>query len=214
MNALSGVLNPNGQNNFGYNAAAQAGGHDSSYQTNGLFLLSQAHQELEKRELSAQQQADNVPTNGAPPPPTTNGAPKRGSKRKSYMEEPAAPEPTPALPSKGPAKRTRSTTTTHGRRKTSPRTSEGDEDEEDFEDDDDMHDLVNNSGKKGGQKKPETEEEKRRNFLERNRQGTSVLIDRPHSAIFLILPPSGPQVPAAQKGLASIIASQGRIPPD
>ena len=29
------------------------------------------------------------------------------------------------------------------------------------------------NGKKGGSKKPETEEEKRRNFLERNRQGTS-----------------------------------------
>jgi len=169
MNVLSGVLN-NGPSNFGFQPPQQHGNHDPSYhQANGLFLLSQAHQELEKREQSAQQMADNATMAPAMNGNQVNG--KRGAKRKSYDASASFVPNPPAM--KSNSKRTRSSTTTsNGRRKTSPRTSDGgDDDEDDYMEDDDPAVVVSGpaaNGKKN--KKPETEEEKRRNFLERNRQ--------------------------------------------
>ncbi|EIW82475.1 hypothetical protein CONPUDRAFT_136968 [Coniophora puteana RWD-64-598 SS2] len=142
------------------NAAATA--------ANGLYLLSQAHQELTKRE-EAQARA-----NGATP--AVNG--KRGAKRKSYDLDspPPPPAPTARTANQGPAptKRARantatSTTSTGGLGKNSL-DGEEEEEEEDFDDDDEQerHQQNPQGGRK--QKKPETEEEKRKNFLERNRQ--------------------------------------------
>lgn len=136
----------------------------ASTAANGLYLLSQAHQELTKRE-EAQARANSAasaPVNG-----------RRGTKRKSY--DPASPPPQPASTARtaapqqqtAPTKRARANTinsvSTNGRG-----TADEDEEEED-DDDDEQHPTQGTGGRK--QKKPETEEEKRRNFLERNRQG-------------------------------------------
>jgi len=136
----------------------------ASAAANGLYLLSQAHQELTKRE-EAQARANNAantPING-----------RRGTKRKSY--DPASPPPQPASTARTaapqqqtfPIKRARANTinsvSTNGRG-----TADEDEEEED-EEDDEQHPHQGTGARK--QKKPETEEEKRRNFLERNRQG-------------------------------------------
>ena len=167
INALSGVINGG---NLGYhnqgahqdnaNPNFLPSSHAASQAANGLFLLSQAHQELEKREASAQQ-ADTAAS------AATNGAQLNG-KRKRKSHEAASPPPPPKN-----GKRTRSTANS-GRRKTSPRSEGFDDDEDDGEDDegfDQQPDENSSSNKKGAAKKPETEEEKRRNFLERNRQG-------------------------------------------
>ncbi|KZS97715.1 hypothetical protein SISNIDRAFT_449267 [Sistotremastrum niveocremeum HHB9708] len=111
---------------------------------NGLFLLSQAHQELTKRE-EAQARAGTL----------NNGAAKRGAKRKSV--DPAVQQSPPSKPA---AKKTRSNTRSRKDRM-SDSSSEEDYDEE----------MAPPSGQaSNGSKKAETEEEKRRNFLERNRQ--------------------------------------------
>lgn len=158
----------NGASASGANGTYPASANNAAQTaTNGLFLLSQAHQELTKRE----EEAAAALTGSA----NTNGAAKRGTKRKSYeVESPVIAAP-PPVAQQAPAngKRTRSQTTSSNDRRAST-VSLGDEEEEE-EDDDDMTKVASSTGsqsqKKGGQKKPETEEEKRRNFLERNRQG-------------------------------------------
>ena len=146
----------------------------TSTAANGLFLLSQAHQELTKRE-EAQARAgvgsENAGVNG-----NVNG--RRGTKRKSYD---LAAQANTAVNTNG-QKRTRANTgaSSNGRgrgRKASISENgmEDDEEEEDEDDgmDDEMLHSSNNNASTGrrGNKKPETEEEKRKNFLERNRQG-------------------------------------------
>jgi len=151
---------------------AQQSANAASQAANGLFLLSQAHQELSKREeevrgtpLMGKRGVSGVPANArppqppagvAPPPPMSNtmsvGPPPMGAaggqKRKSD-----------AGSGKGSAtKKGKKTSTPEKFDSTSPN----------FEDSDDDNDGID---KKTG--KPETEEEKRKNFLERNRQGKS-----------------------------------------
>ncbi|CAE6408314.1 unnamed protein product [Rhizoctonia solani] len=129
-----------------YHGAAQ---NAAAAAANGLFLLSQAHQELTKREEAAQ--AANH-TGGS----KRNNSVSGHNKRKS----------TDSAPSKPAAKKTRSTRSKRGR--------QSDEDGE-GSDDDDGSDMEGEfyepeSSKSTKPKKAETEEEKRKNFLERNRQ--------------------------------------------
>lgn len=148
---------------------------------NGLFLLSQAHQELAKRE-EAEKQSQQSQSNG-----------KRGSKRKNESATPVSASTAPSNKPAQSSKRTRMTSQTpsvapntrtaaarRGSAAASLSTSAGgdaDMDDpygDDDEEDDDMGGDDGDGGSSrqaGGQKKPETEEEKRKNFLERNRQG-------------------------------------------
>jgi ATF/CREB family transcription factor len=181
LNAITGVLNsaqsgapnsyppsqhqqPHDPNNPAYLASAS---NAASTAANGLFLLSQAHQELTKRE-EAQARANTNGVNGT----TVQQNGKRSGALKRKMYDNTSPPPTPSAPqpAKG-GKRTRG-----GRRRGSERgMSEGMDDEEDGDDleDAELEEMENPSptGARKGPKKPETEEEKRRNFLERNRQG-------------------------------------------
>lgn len=183
LSALTGVLNSSNtqnsyppsqhqdQNNPAYLASAS---NAASTAANGLFLLSQAHQELTKRE-EAQARAGGNPNGVNGSIVQQNGKRSTAStKRKSYDNASPSPTSTTAqnqLPIKG-GKRTRANT--GARRKGSERgTSEGPEDDGDMDDMDDIElDEAENPPppSRKGPKKPETEEEKRRNFLERNRQ--------------------------------------------
>jgi len=137
----------------------------TSTAANGLFLLSQAHQELTKRE-EAQRASRSDGDDDAP----SNPAGKRGTKRKSYD---VSASPPPNHPKSAPPKRARGIP--NGKPKRGDSISVEEDEEEEEEDDDAAGSSPDSTtpsmnGKKGGQKKPETEEEKRRNFLERNRQ--------------------------------------------
>lgn len=135
-----------------YHGAAQ---NAAAAAANGLFLLSQAHQELTKREEAAQA------ANHAGGSKRTNSAPGH-NKRKS----------TDSGPSKPANKKTRSTRSKRGRQ--SDDDGEGSMDGE--HDDSDMEGEfyeAETSKPSTKPKKAETEEEKRKNFLERNRQGLS-----------------------------------------
>jgi ATF/CREB family transcription factor len=130
------------------NAAAAA--------ANGLFLLSQAHQELTKREeaqarAGLSQDGENIGIE----PSATN---RRGSKRK--IEEPPPPPPKP------PAKKTRGGQ--NSRRKRDSTVSDDDDEDESM-----SPSTTGAPHPPLSQKstKDMTDEEKRRNFLERNRQG-------------------------------------------
>jgi ATF/CREB family transcription factor len=164
----------NGTSTQSSDARFTAPANAASPATNGLFLLSQAHQELTKREKA--QRAGR--SDGDDDDQSSNGAGKRGTKRKSY-DVSASPPPLHSKPA--PPKRARAMSTGKPKRGESI-SVEDDEEEEDEDDDDaaaspsDMAPQMN--GKKGGQKRPETEEEKRKNFLERNRQGVCLLIVR------------------------------------
>ncbi|CAE6400097.1 unnamed protein product [Rhizoctonia solani] len=131
-----------------YHGAAQTA---AAAAANGLFLLSQAHQELTKREEAAQ--AASQPTGSK----RNNSVSGGHNKRKS----------TDSGPSKPVAKKTRSTRSKRGRQS---------DDDGEGSDDDDMSDMEGESYEPEGSKntskpkKAETEEEKRKNFLERNRQ--------------------------------------------
>lgn len=172
-------------NNGQYASASSAA---TSAAANGLFLLSQAHQELTKRE-EAQKQSQAQANGGGQNQnnPNTNGnsnSTKRGSKRKS---DGSTQPSTSSNANKGVPKRTRTSSTINGgsgaantrsaaRRSsvTASSNQDGDEDMDmDMEDDgDDSDDDGQHQSMKNGQpRKPETEEEKRKNFLERNRQG-------------------------------------------
>lgn len=132
---------------------------------NGLFLLSQAHQEISKRE-EEEHQPD------APPPPAKKGA--KGTKRKSEdAGNLAAPSKKP--PAKKAKKGAQPSITSQPQETPSPEylnsVNDGMELEE-FEDADrKLMDLAGfEEEDRGIPRKPETEEEKRKNFLERNRQ--------------------------------------------
>lgn len=138
-----------------YQGAAQ---NAAAAAANGLFLLSQAHQELTKREEAAQ--AANHPGTGTKR--NNSGPPGGHNKRKSTDSGPSKPVP----------KKTRSTRSKRGRQ--SDDDMDGSLDGMDMDDSDaegEMYDM--DGGARGGSKpkKAETEEEKRKNFLERNRQG-------------------------------------------
>lgn len=160
---------------------------------NGLFLLSQAHHELTKREeqqqqqLTAQRQAQQqqlqpTQTRSTSSRDRSNSSPstKRKITSASNDSNKRARASARAAPSRG-----------GGRRKRSEEMSsngDDDDDEQDDVDNDDVSDdeeleaaarvgTINASTKGHGSsstptKKPETEEEKRKNFLERNRQGS------------------------------------------
>jgi ATF/CREB family transcription factor len=190
LSAITGALNstqsvPNSyphqqdSNNPAYLASAS---NAASTAANGLFLLSQAHQELTKREEAQARAGGNATANIVNGNAVQqNGRRGNGVKRKSY-DNASPPPPVPSvsqtIPSKA-GKRTRSAVAP--RRKGSEHgISEGAEDDED---DDEMEDIdaeeIDNSHPpppRKGAKKPETEEEKRRNFLERNRQGEVLLL--------------------------------------
>ncbi|KAF8592471.1 hypothetical protein K439DRAFT_1625838 [Ramaria rubella] len=148
----------NGQQPNGYAPTSAANAANAA--ANGLFLLSQAHQELTKREEAqarAGQGAAGV---------DSQQQNRRGSKRKSIDGPPVS-----AAPSRAPtAKRPRANTRNGRRGKASTGSPE---DDDDSVDEDEMRAAVEESerhSQANGNKKPETEEEKRKNFLERNRQ--------------------------------------------
>ncbi|KAF9807496.1 hypothetical protein IEO21_08192 [Rhodonia placenta] len=183
-----------------YQAQSQSARENNGYASNaatntaanGLFLLSQAHQELTKREQQAAAAANatsptsngngngngngNINGNGGSPPSsasTMNG--KRGMKRK--LDSPVATHEPMSDSNSGVSKRTRSSTAStisvqrarHGSVQSSLEGEEEEEEEEDYVQQQ-LSPTQSNGKKSSGQKKPETEEEKRRNFLERNRQ--------------------------------------------
>lgn len=125
-----------------YRRNDQAGAAPSTA-VDGLFLLSQAHQELSKREELKE----------SSPEPIKN-APKKGAKTSKRKNEDAP------VKTKPPAKRAKKSAAAQM------------EPPSDFEmDDDEMGDVPGyDDGQGGDNRKPETEEEKRKNFLERNRQ--------------------------------------------
>ena len=137
---------------------AQQSANAASQAANGLFLLSQAHQELSKREEEGR--GSGPPRRRVSSNPTTRSSnptnPSTGQKRKSDAGQ---------LPNKAtgapPAKKGK---------KASPKKEEivspdFSVDTADQNDDDDDEDKKPLSGI------PESEEDKRKNFLERNRQG-------------------------------------------
>ena len=142
--ASNGYQYGSGSNGYGSNSASTA----ANTAANGLFLLSQAHQELTKRE-EAQARAD------------ANAGSRRGSKRKSVDVPPAQTS------SRAPSKRPRANSSRGNKRGKSSIASQEDDDDSD----DSMGSEPEKNTSQSGSKKPETEEEKRRNFLERNRQG-------------------------------------------
>jgi ATF/CREB family transcription factor len=132
------------------NAAAAA--------ANGLFLLSQAHQELTKREeaqarAGLSQDGENIGIE----PSATN---RRGSKRKN--------EDLPPPPPKTSARKTRGGQ--NGRKKRGSTISEDEGDDESLSPSTTGAPLPPGSHSQKSTKDM-TDEEKRRNFLERNRQG-------------------------------------------
>ena len=129
------------------NAAAAA--------ANGLFLLSQAHQELTKREeAQARAGLSKDGENIGIEPSAIN---RRGAKRK--VEEPQPPPP------KTNSKRGRAQ---NNRRKRGSTVSDEEGDDDSASPTDSVQPLPANTHKST---KDMTDEEKRRNFLERNRQG-------------------------------------------
>ena len=150
----------------------------TSHAANGLFLLSQAHQELTKRE-EAQKQAltsSNVSSNESRTDnrAVANGSSstKRGSKRKSDNASVSSSTSNKANVSKKSKPSTASNARATRRSSAAASASNAeleDEDEEDEESDDEPAQPPPPASTKS--KKPETEEEKRKNFLERNRQG-------------------------------------------
>ncbi|KAG8769957.1 hypothetical protein FRC12_004620 [Ceratobasidium sp. 428] len=141
------------QNNSGdpYQGAAHTA---AAAAANGLFLLSQAHQELTKREEAAQA-ANHVGGSKR-----NNSMPGGHTKRKSTDSGPVKP----------PNKKTRSTRSKRGRLSDEENDMSGDG--MDMDDSDAEGEIYEAEASSRGTKpkKAETEEEKRKNFLERNRQ--------------------------------------------
>lgn len=177
LSAITGVLNhtaiPQSYSTYAPRSdtaysAANGSTSDGQAQVNGLFLLSQAHQELAKRE-EAQRASSAVPSDVAPMNgTTTNAAPRRAPKRKTT--EPPAPVAAPAAPARNPSKKPRAAASAAKSKRGKRAESTSDEDDDGL-DSDTMNDMTGaNQSANNKNKKPETEEEKRRNFLERNRQ--------------------------------------------
>ncbi len=143
---------------------AQQSANAASQAANGLFLLSQAHHELSKREEAEGRQTTpllNKKTSIGALPPGSGKPPNinPGQKRKSDGGMPGKPAP-PKKGKKGPGMTPTPDKMTK-MESVSPSFSMLGSDDEDGE----MKELS-----MGGDKN-ETEEEKRKNFLERNRQG-------------------------------------------
>ncbi|KAG8719393.1 hypothetical protein FRC08_002936 [Ceratobasidium sp. 394] len=123
---------------------------------NGLFLLSQAHQELTKREEAAQ-----AASHASGSKRNNSGLPGGHAKRKS----------TDSGPTKPPNKKTRSTRSKRGRQSDDDNDGSGDGmDQDDSDAEGELYEMETNARAAPKPKKAETEEEKRKNFLERNRQ--------------------------------------------
>ncbi|KAL5527543.1 hypothetical protein ACEPAG_6344 [Sanghuangporus baumii] len=180
----NGTLNSQNQNqtrsnnsNNGYPDAAGAANHAA----NGLFLLSQAHQELTKREEAQKQSmaqaggGSAAKGSSAQNQASTNAngtsSAKRGSKRKAETASVTSNTSAKAETSKkSKALSTSSRGSTARRGSTvSNQDMEDDLGEEDEESGDEQQKTSQSTNHRQN-KKPETEEEKRRNFLERNRQ--------------------------------------------
>lgn len=189
MHHQQAMMNANAQ----AQAAAAAG---TGGPLNGLFLLSQAHQELSKRE--EEQRGDVNGTAGRPrvgSGGSTRGKRKSedagvksgagaggrpaGNKRskKNGTQEPAPIRNLPAYPGQSILQQSQALLAQGLQAQ-----AERDAMQEEADDDEDqkMLDLAGHAGKDGADGgdgktggKPETEEEKRKNFLERNRQGES-----------------------------------------
>ncbi|WWD01058.1 hypothetical protein V866_007996 [Kwoniella sp. B9012] len=136
---------------------AQQSANAASQAANGLFLLSQAHQELSKREEEGR--GGTPARGGRGQGKGANGA-QAGQKRKSDVgggpgsAKPAKKGKKNSMGGAGPQQGS-----------TPPKSAKQESiDSGDSDDDDGKYDMGNNGGK------PETEEDKRKNFLERNRQ--------------------------------------------
>jgi len=225
LNAISGVLNGTGPTssfpNQTTSPSSQPQSDTSNYipsatsaassHANGLFLLSQAHQELTKRE-EAQARANGV---AAVPPASTTAAPvatngvaaapanKRGTKRKSYDMT----TPPPSAPARATCKRTRS----NAKRSVSEEFDDDDDDDSNLDSGENEPSPPASLNNRRSGKKPETEEEKRRNFLERNRQGMSIYLHICYLSVLTVPQKSCSQVSATQKGLAGSTPSQSRV---
>ena len=164
---------------------------------NGLFLLSQAHQELTKREEQQQQAQAAQRESSSPTMTTTESTNGRrvtrtsvlvsnistttpAHKRKSESSDTGSTRVPPSANKRARNNTITSTSSTRssGRRVSNARKRSDETDEDGSQDDDVSQDESTSpierdehSGIKLSSKKPETEEEKRRNFLERNRQG-------------------------------------------
>jgi ATF/CREB family transcription factor len=119
---------------------------------------------------------------GSSAPASVQSVGKRGTKRKSTVDN-VAPPPAP-VNNTPKGKRTRADANMNSkvnRRSTTSPDGYGEEEEEEDDDEDDdsppTKKTASGGGKGGaggrGSKVPMTEEEKRKNFLERNRQGLS-----------------------------------------
>lgn len=155
---------------------------------NGLFLLSQAHQEISKRE-EQEMRGPPAPSTGKRRASATGGgakskrkaedagkpapAAKPSKKAKKNANAPQAqavlpPPPIPSNPFDGSNIAKVDVNSRPPSLMASPNFSHDDFDEDL---DDEMMDDMGGEPRRGKNGKPETEEEKRKNFLERNRQG-------------------------------------------
>jgi ATF/CREB family transcription factor len=152
---------------------AQQSANAASQAANGLFLLSQAHQELSKREeevrgtpLMGKHGVSGLPPNARPPQPPVGIAPP--PPLASNMTVGPPPMGTGGQKRKSDTGSLKGSAIKKGKKNSPPEKFESTS--PNFDDSDDEHDGID---KKTG--KPETEEEKRKNFLERNRQGRHLL---------------------------------------
>lgn len=159
---------------------------DGQQQVNGLFLLSQAHQELAKREEAQRASSSSLNGEGAAiNPQSATGVQRRAPKRKSTeVSAPAQPVPVTRNSNKKPRAAANAANKKRGKRGDSMSDEEDDEDD-DMDSDMDMGMPTGPATK--GSRKPETEEEKRRNFLERNRQGTQFSAGARQTMLTLLL---------------------------
>lgn len=184
-------MNANAQAQAAAAAAAGTGGP-----LNGLFLLSQAHQELSKREEEQREDANGTAgrprvgsggstrgkrkseDNGGKSSTGAGGRPAGNKRAKKNGTQDSGPiRNLPAYPGQSILQQSQALLAQGLQAQ-----AERDAMQEEADDDEDqkMLDLAGHAGKDGmdggdGKTggKPETEEEKRKNFLERNRQGGS-----------------------------------------
>jgi ATF/CREB family transcription factor len=203
-----GTTNATGPSGGGHSYASNA----ATTAANGLFLLSQAHQELTKREeaQARQSQSHSHATNGIDLNGHVNGRTTRGAaKRKGYDPQDVSsqhPDSSSLRSSGTPNKRNRTGVSVRGGRGKFEDDLDDDEEEEEEEEEEPVH--VSPGRRSGGSsvaKKPETEEEKRKNFLERNRQG--IILFHVLCPLFLTFPVRFPirsrsQMSTTQEGMA------------
>ena len=215
LNAISGALNPQQQqqqqhqqhhyqpshlhNSHTQNSSQEDATTATSTAANGLFLLSQAHQELTKRE---QAQARATRHNNGNGNGTVNGIAKRNPKRKSY-DPPLSPPPVHTQ--QRTSKRTRQASSTARRRSLTEDLDPDDDDDEDDMSAGGISDSGPTNHTRKSNKKPETEEEKRKNFLERNRQGS--FLASSSYLIKLIYFSSRTEMSPTQKSVARVASS-------